>query len=410
MFKLFFLFFINTSFAEIRYSLDAYFFAQKNQLSDSSINPLNAVFKNPNLEINADLRGELKWKNGNQLGVLRPRLLSSSKNIELAGVVNQESKSQLDLTDAFYEHYWSNEFSTTIGLQVYQWGPAEFINASNPLYHFNSRQKSLVYKEKGQILFRANFSADKENSFVLMAQPVSNNEPEWIEEDKYSAKAIIKYEKSWSETPNYLGLVAGMEEKSNPFIGEYFNYSPVEGFSIYADLKHPQNRINFTPEFNGTTYNLIFANQIKNQWPTLGVFGARWEDSYDMRLEYIYNGMGNTKDELKNSITSATNRLNPNYVQNLKRFLKPGLEVLGRNYLYFSYRINEPFKFKEFNFYTRYIRSLQDDSSQIQLEFDRALFESYLFFSNLSFANGAPDTEFKLINDWQAIVGFKWGM
>lgn len=410
MFNILFLLFVNISNADIGYSLDAYVYGQKNQLADSIINPLNAVLKTPHLEGNVDLRGELKWKSGSNLGIIRPRVMAYHRSILVSGDNQTESKATLDLTDAFHEYYWNNQISTTVGLQVYQWGPAEFINASNPLYHFNTRQKSVVYKEKGQVLLRGNFSTDKENSFVLMLQPVSNNEPEWIAEDKFKPKAIFKYEKSWTKTNNYLGLVVGSEEQSNFFVGEYLNYSFFEGLSAYADVKHAQNRINYIPAISGTTYDMIPENLKKNQWPTLGVFGLRWEDSYDIRFEYIYNGMGYTKDDLNAAVISASSRLNPNYVQNLSRFLKPGLEILGQNYIYASYRINEPFKFKEFNFYSRYIQSLQDDSAQFQIEFDKALFNSYLIFSNVSFSSGAIDTEFRLLNDWQALLGFKWGI
>lgn len=410
MFKVFFLLFFNISYADIIYSFDSYFYTQKNQVADSIINPANQVLQIPNMEYQLDLRGELKWRSDQQQAIVRPSFAVFQKSIETNDQAEQESEGQMDLADAFYERYWTSQLATTIGLQVYQWGPAEFMNASNPLYHFSPRQKSVVYKEKGQVLIRANLSTDKENNFVFIFQPVSNNEPEWIAEDTFTPKLLFKYEKSWSQTANYVGLVAGSEEKFNAFVGEYFSYSPVDGLSVYADAKHAQNRINFIPEDNGTFFNLIPEDQLKNQWPTLGVFGVRWEDNYDVRLEYIYNGMGLTKNDLNSSISAAANVLNPVYLQNLKRFLKPGLEVLGQNYLYASYRINEPFKFKEFNFYSRYIQSLQDDSSQIQFEFDKALGDSFLIFSNVSSANGALDTEFRLVNDWQALIGIKWGI
>lgn len=410
MFKILFLIFINLSYAEIKYSFDSYFYTQKNQVSDSIINPLNQVLKTPNIEYGLDLRGELKWKGRDQQVILRPRFTAFQKNMEINNQSASEAKGQADLTDAFYEQNWSPMFSTTLGLQVYQWGPAEFINASNPLYHFNSRQKSLIFKEKGRVLLRANLSTNKENSFVLMLEPISNNEAQWIAEDSFTPKIVFKYEKSWAQTANYLGVVLGTEEKSNPFFGEYFNCSITEGFSIYADVKHAQNRINFIPEFSGVNVNLVPENQLSNQWPSLGVFGLRWEDNYDVRLEYIYNGMGFTKNDLNLAIASAANMPNPNYLQNIKRFLKPGLEILGQNYLYASYRINEPFKIKEFNFYSRYIYSMQDESSQVQIEFDKAVSDSYLIFSNVSFVNGALDSEFRLVNDWQALIGFKWGI
>lgn len=410
MFSLFYLVILNLSFAEMTHSFDSYFYVQKNQAADAIINPSNQILKTPSSEYHLDLRGEIKWRAPDKQMILRPRLVGYQKNIELNNQTEVESKGQADLTDAFYEQFWTPQIFTTVGLQVYQWGPAEFINASNPLYHFNLRQKSAVYKEKGQALLRLNFSPNKDNSYVFIFQPVSNNEPEWIAEDTYNSKVLVKYEASWAKTSDYIGFVAGSEEKTNLFVGEYFNYNFFEGFSAYADLKHAQNRINFIPEVSGPVVNLIPEAQSGNPWPTLGVFGVRWEGNYDIRLEYIYNGMGFTRNDLNLAIASVANYTNPAYPQNLSRFLKPGLELLGQNYLYASYRVSEPFKFKELNIYLRFIKSLQDESSQMQFEFDKSLRDSFLLFSNVSYMNGSIDSEFRLLNDWQALIGIKWGL
>jgi hypothetical protein len=304
----------------------------------------------------------------------------------------------------------SAQMAATVGLQVYQWGPAEFLNTSNPLYHFNTNQKTLVYKEKGQALIRFNYSVDRENSVVAIVEPVSNNQPEWIEGDAFTPKFLIKYERSWRETADYVGVVIGQEEKHNPFVGEYFNYGFAEGFSVYGDAKQAQNFINYVPAASGSFYNMTEVADSKNKWPTLSVLGLRFEDSFDLRAEYVYNGMGYDKAQLKSAIASAAGFLNPAYSQNLKNFLKPGLEILGKNYIYLSYRITEPFNSKELNFYLRYLRSLQDESAQAQAEFEKSLSDQWLVFSNLSVAEGHSDAEFRLLNDWQLLVGLKLGL
>ncbi|MEK6627251.1 MAG: hypothetical protein AABY53_01390 [Bdellovibrionota bacterium] len=407
MYKILFLLLYNFSFADTQYSFNVYLYAQKNQLLNSSVNPLNQIFKTPDSEYHLDLRSEIKWAEAGQRVVIRPRIRTASKNIHLNNQTEQETKTKLDLTDAFYEQSWTPHISTTIGLQVYQWGPAEFINATNPFYHFNTEQRSVIYKEKGQILLRTNYSIDKENNLVLIFQPLSNNEAEWIAEGKFTPKILMKYEKSIAESANYFGFVAGSEEKSNVFVGEYFNYNNSNGFSAYADIKHMQHKINFIPQANGVNYNLVPDNQSKFQWPSLGVLGVRFEDNYDLRFEYIYNGAGFRQNDLNNAIAASSNTLNPNYTQNLQRFLKPGLELLGQNYFYTSLRVNEPFNLNEFNFYSRYMRSLQDESSQFQFEFDKALYDSYQVFSNISIASGTQNSEFRLGNDWQILIGIK---
>ena len=415
MFNLEFLFILillisNFCVAETRYTFESFLYAQKNQVADSIINPENQVLKVAVGEYHLDLRGEFKWRSEEKQLVVRPRFLGHQSNIELNNKTEVEAKGQADLTDAFYENYWTPKLSTTLGLQVYQWGPAEFLNASNPLYHFNPRQKSAVYKEKGQILLRFNFSPSMQSNYIFMFQPVSNNEAEWIAEDTFTPKFLLKYEKTGKKATNYFGVVAGSEEKNNIFFGEYFNFSFFEGFSLYTDMKHAQNRINFIPEVNGALVNLVPETHSEAQWPTLAVFGARWEDTYDVRLEYIYNGMGLSESDLNLAVASVSNFTNPAYPQNLGRFLKPGLELLGQNYLYVSWRVSDPFRLRELNLYFRYICSLQDKSSQMQFEFDRALWESFLLFSNVSFSNGNIDSEFRLLNAWQALIGLKWGI
>jgi hypothetical protein len=414
MCKAFFLLLFSGSFAfaDLQYSLETYIYINKYQVADSIINAQNQILKLPQEQAEIDVRGELKWRKGLDQVIVRPRLSSTYKNIVYGAnsTQEQENKSKADLTDAFYERYWSNSFSTTLGLQVYQWGPAEFINASNPIFHFNSRQRNLFYKEKGQVLLRGNYTFNKENNLVLILQPISNNEPEWIAEAEFSPKGLVKYEKSWSGTANQVGLVAGIEEKNNVFLGQYFNFTFAERFSIYADVKESKNRINFVPNQVGATTFLDTPDMMPLEWGTLAVAGARWEGDFDLRLEQIYNGAGFDKSELNQVILSISDATNPAYLRNLSRFQRIGLELLGKNYTYFSFRMNEPLKFKDFNIYARYLYSGQDGSSSSQFEADLGFLEAWQVFGNFTFINGNLDTEFRLLNDWQALVGLKWAM
>ena len=414
MYKIFFglIFFSQFAKAEIQYSLETYFYANKYQVADSIINSQNQILKLPQEQAELDVRAELKWRKALDQIIVRPRLSATFKNIVYgaSAIQEQESKSKLDLTDAFYERYWSNNFSTTLGLQVYQWGPSEFINASNPIFHFNSKQRNLFYKEKGQVLLRFNYTFNKENSLVALVQPVSNNEPEWIAETDFNPKGLIKYEKSWSGTANLIGLVAGIEEKNNLFLGQYFNITFAESFSFYADVKESKNRINFVPNQVGGFTILDTPDVQPLDWGTLAVAGFRWEGDFDLRVEHIYNGAGFDKNELSQAILSISDNNNPAYLRSLSRFQRIGLELLGKNYTYFSYRVSEPFKFKDFNAYARYLYSGQDGSSSSQIEADLGFLDAWQVFGNFTFINGNLDTEFRLLNDWQALIGLKWSM
>ena len=410
MFNFLMILLFNKCNAELGYSLNSYLYYQKYQVAESSVNPGNQIFKSPSNELDLDLRGEIKWKIENDQIVVRPALINYVKDIHhTSNLSENRNQSKFDLTDAFYEKYLTDELIATVGLQVYQWGPAELINPSNPIFHFNSRQKTFVYREKGQMLIRGNYSFDRQNNLVAIVEPVSNNEAEWIAEAKFEPKALIKYERSWDGTPNYLGLAAGVEEKSTPFVGEYFNFDLREGFSIYGDFKQLEKKINFAPENHGLLTDLA-PQTGESDWPSLSIVGLRFEGDFDLRFEYIYNSAGFDSDQLSSAAQAISNPFNPNYVINLERFQNIGLELLGRQYTYLSYRITEPFKFNELNIYLRHIYSLQDYSSQTQFEFDKSVLDSLVIFGSLSGTSGRANTEFKMINDWQTAAGIRWGI
>lgn len=397
--------------AAFQYGFDVIASAQNSEVAESDINPSNQVFLLPVYEGVLDLRGDLKWTFRQTKIVVRPRWYGYAKHTEnyLTKTEIEEAKGKIDLTDLFVETSWNSILTTTVGLQVYQWGPAEILSPSNLIFHFNARQRGLYYKEKGQVLIRANVSLNKEHSLVFIYEPLSNNEPEWKAESEFSSKGLLKYEKFWSGTNNYLGLIAGIEAEQNYFVGEYVNFVPYEGYAVYADLKQQQKAKNFTPVASGLAYDMqLAAGDSKKEWLTLAVVGFRFESNFDFRLEYIYNEAGFSKETLQKAFQAGANFFSARYSQNLTRFLKPGLELLGKHYIYSSIRIADPFDFKDYNFYSRIIYSLQDESSQASVEMDYSFLDAWTAFVSFNHSFGAINSEFAFLNNWQGSVGLKY--
>lgn len=406
MFKVFLLYFLIQARAETLYRLESYFSYSNNVLADTFINPGNQILQLPSEAFAADIRAEVKWRDDRNQIVLRPRYQAEKSRIVTTGLETEKNESDWNVTDAFWETQVSDDFTLTSGLQVYQWGPAELINPSNPIFHFTSRQKSFGYKEKGKALIRANSTFGRSDSLVVILEPVSNNEAPWTEGD-FVPKAAIKYEHQVDDSASQIGVVAGQEEKENAFFGTYFNWQLSEAVSFYADGKTTRKEIGYKPVAKGVFSDLEHPVSAK-QWPVLAVGGLRWEGDYDLRLEYIYNSAGYSEEEWQYVLNSVGNPLNPNYSSNLERFQKPGLELPGRQYVYFSYRVTEPFQVKDLSLYLRDLYSLQDFSSQAQFEFDKAISDSWVMFGSLTGASGRKETEFKLLNSWQTLVGVKW--
>lgn len=402
---------MNTARAEFSYSAETYTYMQQSQVAQSVINPGNQIFKLPYLELNLDSRFDLKWEAGPQRAVLRPRLEWSMKESNDESRQDHDTnKSELDITDAFLETQWNDLFSTTIGLQVYQWGPAELLNPSNPIFHFSSNQRSVVFKEKGRALIRLNWYLNQSNSLVFLLEPVSNNEREWIAEDVYKAKAVLKYEKLWTGTADLVGFTAGTQEKSDFFVGEYFNVAFYDGFSVYGDFRHSEKNLHYVPVQNGLLIDFSQADRLKSTWNTLAILGLRYEGDSDIRFEYIYNQAGLTADELSLARQSLQQFLNPNYQQNLERFRRIGLELLSREYIYGSMRVTDPLGWNQVNIYLRRLMTVKGNSSQTQFEFDKGVTDAAALFGGMNVSDGEPQSELRLLNDWSFFCGLKWSL
>ncbi len=396
---------------ELKISGDTFLSNVATDLNQESVNPGNQTLQLPRIKNQLEFRGEVKIRETKWQTVVRPQLWTAQQTRTVNFQDEKYTKNKFDLTDAFIEYNWNSYLATTVGLQVYQWGPSEFMNASNPFFHFNSNQKNLLYKEKGKALLRANISFNKENNLVIAVEPVSNQEPEWISDDAFTTKGFIKYEKSWSGTLNSVGFSAGVAEKSNFFVGEYFNWSANDIFSVYADMKQQKDLVNFEPVQNGSSFDLAQPENYKNRWSTLGVAGIRIEQSVDLRFEYIYNGAGYNLERTNQAVAAATNFISPNYAQNVRRFFRPGLELIGQKYFYTSLRVTDPIWIQNFSFYLRWLQSLQDRTSQVQVELEKSVLDAWTFYAGQTlgtFETRTSTSEFRLVQTGEAFLGLKY--
>ena len=397
--------------ADFRVSADTYFSNTATDLNKDSVNPGNQVLQLPQIKNQFEVRAEAKLREKNWQALIRPQLWISDQQREVNGLTEKISKNKIDLTDAFLEANWSSYFTTTLGLQVYQWGPSEFMNASNPFFHFNPSQKNLLYKEKGRGLVRANISFNKENSLVVAVEPASNQDHEWISEDQFTPKGFIKYEKSWSGTLNSVGISTGVAEKNNIFVGEYFNLAINDVFSFYADVKQQQNLVNYLPVKSGGGYDLLPPKDEKGRWANLGVVGFRIEQTVDLRFEYIYNEAGLNLQQKDEAIAAATNFFSARYAQNAQRFFRPGLELIGKQYFYTSLRVTDPPGLINFNFYLRWLQSMQDQTSQVQVEIEKSFLDAWTFYAGQTMGNFETKTstsEFRTVQKGEAFLGLKY--
>lgn len=391
-------------------NFEIYLLGNSTTISDSALNPDNRYLSIPQKTATLEFREDLtiSYMDATRF-VLRPRLILDTQEIRYTNPFELRTKmhSRPDLTDAFAETQWMDSFSTTIGLQVYQWGPAELISPSNPIYHFNTSQRSFFYKEKGHVLARANLTFGN-LSVVGLGEVTSNNEPYWIADKKFSPQMLVKTEWRFENPSNYVGVVLGQQEQNHGFVGEYLVFYPAEGFSVYLDSRQTQGITTYQPVPNGFNgYDLEEDEDLKKQSVTLTVTGLRYEGSVDFRLEYVSNPAGYDSEEFKKAKAAVT-QISPNLASNVQRFGRSGLELPGKNYLYASARFTEFLSIRDFNFYLRYLLSLQDSSGSFQTGFDKVMTDAMVFYFEGSASQGEQDSELTLLNRLQLTAGMRW--
>jgi hypothetical protein len=116
-------------------------------------------------------------------------------------------------------------------------------------------------------------------------------------------------------------------------------------------------------------------------------------------LEYIANTAGWSREEVKLAISALDIKKNPqqlnDYAMTLKRVLKPGLEYRGQKYGLVSLRVPDLFDVKDFNVYTRVLRSLTDGSASIYGSLEYAFWSASTFVLSAYGSTGDVDTELR---------------
>lgn len=394
-----------------KFRIDSYNGISSANRTGSALNPGNRILELSEASLFTDNRSELKFNLSNKLKMtINPRLqlMAESRTFKSPDEQRRGIYSKLDLTEAYVEASADGDWLITFGLFSFQWGPAEFLSPSNPLFHFKSDGKTYLYQEKGKGLLKLASSLDHW-SWQALFEVFDNNERTWVAEREYENKILIKAERRFENSFNYLGLTTGLIEAHRAFIGEYANTVLIEGTSLYLDARHSPGNLGFSPQQNAFgLYDLLPAEDNNQKWSSLVTLGFRQEfTAIDYRLEYIYNELGYSKDQMTQALQAGT-LPSLNLLSNLQRLQRSGKELLGRQYLYSSLRVLEIARIRDLTGTLRYLLSLQDNSSNLQLSFDKPLNDSLIGLLEFSATSGADSLEFTLGNRFSFFTGIKW--
>jgi hypothetical protein len=362
-------------------------------------NPNNNVFKIDRWSYETDLRPSFSFEKGNHLVKLDPRLILISPD--------RHDDSELFFNEAHYQ-YTGDEHQITIGLQNYQWGPAEMLSPSNPIFRFLIDQRSLFFQQRGRNLVRWNFTMDKSWSLVTMLEVSKNGVDLPREHQRFSPNGLVRLERTLSKSDNYIGFVTGVTPMQEPFVGEYGVLSLNDEASLYFDARHQFENHNWYPISDAQKPFTQKKRDSQEVFHILTV-GFRHESWVDLRFEYIYNGLGLTNEEWENARSSLTT-FGPNLVSNLNKFNFSGRDLNKQQYAYASARIPDLGKNKAYTIFLRHFLSLQDRSSISQFQMDRETGENFNLYLELSSYQGDSNEDFSSLIYSELSAGFRWSL
>lgn len=375
---------------------------------DSDFNPDNQVAKIPDHALESDLRPTFNWElNSVHRFKVDPRVITQYTRAEYNGSTHTTDKTEAFMNELSYQGNFGDH-QITLGIQNYQWGPAEMLSPTNPIFRFQFEQRSLFFQQRGRNLVRWNWQISPDWNLVTMVEVAKNGSQLPKEDQRFTPNGLLKLDHTLEKSSDYLGLVVGKTPYQENFVGEYFARNFTDEFSAYFDVRHQQGSKNFYPSSNA--YAEFDEREKDGGIKTLANLGVRHEARVDLRLEYIYNGVGLDDSDWKRARAAVTT-LGPNTRENFKRFYRGGRDGLQRrHYGYVSARIPDLGDKNQYTLFVRHFQNLSDSSSFSQFQMDRITGESFNLYLELSYYQGSKTSEFGSLLSREISAGFRYSL
>lgn len=320
----------------------------------------------------------------------------------------KKNKTEGRVNELYFLSEINERWTHAVGLQNYQWGPAELFSPSNPLFHFSSQAQEPSYRAPGHSLYRLNYTPDENWNFILLYEFAANEEKAFIYKSNFVPKGLIKAEYKSAVPTDYIGVSFGNEQMHDPFIGEYGNLNLDEEFSIYFDMKQTSTSKRYYPHVDYGQLPRMNLFDYHNSVYLLSLVGFRYETEYvDFRWEEITNEIGFSSGDI-NKISLSFAPGNDLTKNNMEAFLHNGREFVSKNYSYISLRSKKVIQWLDSTVSLRGLYSHRDQSSLGALQWDGSIGDHVTFFINAQANFGKEGSEMTLLYKNKANAGLQW--
>lgn len=373
-------------------------------------NPDNVILRLPQLVFDNELRPNLRFDYATFQLVIQPSLAFS---VSSAWAGQRWSEPQLGIRGEFAALYGSwrvtNFLTLAYGLQNYQWGPAETLSPTNPIFHL-PYTRNILTLIRGKHLARVNISPSRSWSIVFLLEPTDNGEPAFIFGSPFDRKGLVKVEYTGPSGDTYVGIAAGKGELSRPWVGEYGVYSITDVLSVYGDARHMVGSDTLYPTgmFEaGRAFLPTDADSGKVR--TIAALGARYQfaGGEDVRLEYLHNDPGYDANQIALSARTVARMaaVDPGVIG---AYTSPGLDVPGRKYLYASVHLPKLGPHEAVSLSAQYLHSLTDKTGALFVNAEWLYSDTLVLFMSSAAVPGQQDGDLTRLFRGFVLVGGKF--
>ncbi len=350
---------------EVRGSLDWISAGRWVSPADTSANPGNEVFRIAQLGAQSELRPKLRLDYGSWLtGVAQPRFLTGVDLTDIHGAWQPPSaRATASILQLYASWQVKESFTLAYGFQNFQWGPAELLSPSNRVFPVVNFQRDPLFVVPGRNMVRANISAGKSVSLVLLAEVLPSRQATFQARDRFQPQGLAKLEYMQPDGSSYLGVTSGVGNHSRPWLGEYGSFSLTDALALYCDASHTQGSRAFRPRQKADVrVEFVKPWARSDRVRTLADCGTSFafEQGTELRVEYLYNDAGYSVAELRDAKRAVTHLASR--AASADAYMAPGLQLLAKQAVFVSIRVPELFSGKRVTVVTRYLWSATDHS------------------------------------------------
>jgi hypothetical protein len=395
---------------EASWSSGLWFKASTTELEKNPFVAEGSPFESPRQSYGLLLQENFKVQKADTQWVFRPSIAAKQEQFIRYPLNGYRLRSKIDgkINELFVQSTLNSAWIVAIGLQNFQWGPAEIMSPSNPLFHLALDSQDSTYQPSGHNLLRLNYSPSDSTSLVSLIEISKNEEPEFIAGEEFVPKGLFKAEYRLPIPTDYLGFTVGTEQRRDSFFGGYGNITFFEMLSAYFDIKHLSPSKRYFPVLGNNPLPTLILTEKSSKPARLAVFGLRIElENIDLRWEEIINDLGLSQNEMELAAL-AMSPLLPDATNQQNRFLHSGRELVSKNYSYLSARIPHFLKLFDSTLALRLLQSHRDDTGQATLSWEGSWRDNWTFFINSQVTYGKKAGELTLLYKNRLNSGIKY--